>query len=63
MARNGLVEFLYVLGRDHLPLGVVNGIVQNHLADVPDLERVYSDPQLEEWARRTAEAIEEVSRG
>jgi hypothetical protein len=48
---NRLVAFLYVLGRDHVPLGVVNGF----LKDTAALSGfVLSDPHLAAWARSRA---------
>lgn len=50
-----LTAFLYTLGRDHLPLGVVNGF----LKDTAGLSGfVLSDPNLAAWARNAAKKLE-----
>lgn len=47
---NRLVQFLYLLGRDELPLGAVETIMAR-LTEGPVL---YSNAGLEQWARETA---------
>ena len=53
----GLVEFLYLLGRDHLPLGVIRGIITAHVLHNPEQKREYSDEELEAWARLRADEL------
>lgn len=55
-----LVNFLYILARDHLPTGTVRGIISAHVQHEPNAERAYSDPDLESWARKRAEEIVEA---
>lgn len=44
-----LVEFLYILSRDHLPHGVIEGIMWDHVSGgEPDS---YCNTYLEGWAR------------
>jgi len=52
-----LVQFLYLLARDHLPTGVVRGIISAHIEHEPQAQREYSDPDLEAWARKRAEEL------
>lgn len=54
---DGLIEFIYLLARDHLPAGVIRGIISAHLQAEPNLARDFSDPDLESWAKERAEEI------
>lgn len=58
----GLTDFLYILVRDHLPAGIVRGIIKDHVQAMPGLKRHYSDPHLEAWARSRAEEIAAAER-
>jgi hypothetical protein len=62
MSHEGLAEFLYLLGRDHLPTGVIRGIISSHLQQSPEKARAFSDPELEAWARARAEEILVIER-
>jgi hypothetical protein len=54
-----LVEFLYVLARDELPVGVIEGIMWDHVTgNEPD---EYCNPWLEAWARNMAERLTDDS--
>lgn len=59
---DGLTEFLYLLARDHLPAGVIRGIISAHLQAEPTLARDFSDPNLESWAKARAEEILAIQR-
>lgn len=52
-----LVNFLYILARDHMPTGTVRGIISAHVEHEPTAARTYSDADLEAWARKRAEEI------
>lgn len=47
-----LQTFLYVLMRDHLPIGVVNGIIADHIR--PGVRPLFSDKDLAAIAERVA---------
>jgi len=50
-----LAQFLYILTRDEVPVGVVEGILARHVdATRAQLEVTFSNPHLEAWARETA---------
>jgi hypothetical protein len=55
-----LVLFLYILGRDHLPLGAVEGIMEGHVEPIMQdrLDTTFSSPQLEAWAIDVARRIQ-----
>lgn len=54
--REKLRIFLYVLTREHLPIGVIEKILQYHVEANPDHEPRFSSPQIaslvEDWAQR-----------
>lgn len=50
-----LVQFLYVLLRDHLPAGAVADIVKNHTK--PETFTFYSNHHLAQYARELAAAL------
>lgn len=52
---NALQCFIYILLRDHLPSGVVHGILIDHTSK--STESIYSNPFLAEESRVIAEAI------
>ena len=52
-----LINFLYVLLRDHLPSGVVEGIMVNHVEKARGRTRSYSNPHVEAHAREIAERL------
>ncbi len=52
-----LVQFLYILGRDELPLGAIEAIIARHVELHPGKDVKYSNPHLEAWAREAAERI------
>ena len=57
-----LTGFLYVLLRDHLPAGTVEGIVSNHVENPVALGTVqfqFSNRPLAEYARELAERLME----
>ncbi len=55
-----LTQFLYILVRDHLPIGTVNEIIHNFMTD----KKVsYSNDHIEAWAKVTAERIMGKSHG
>lgn len=53
---DGLVAFLYVLARDHLPVGTIEMLLRDHVEKMNGQTPVFSSPHLEalarEWARR-----------
>jgi hypothetical protein len=51
-----LVAFLYLLGRDHLAIGRMNGVALE-LEKAGELDFDFSDPDLESWARRTSHRL------
>ncbi len=55
-----LVNFLYILARDHLPTGTVRGIITAHVEHEPTASRIYSDSDLEAWARKRVQEIIEA---
>lgn len=57
-----LKEFLYLLARDHLPTGVIRGIISSHLQHEPTQEREFSDLHLEVWASERAVEILSIER-
>lgn len=57
---DGLTEFLYLLARDHLPTGVIRGILRDHVLASPDVTRTFSDEDLHRWARARADEILDV---
>lgn len=46
-----LVDFLYILGRDHLPLGTLEEIMWEHVGSSPS---VYCNSYLEHYAKQLA---------
>jgi hypothetical protein len=50
-----LVQFLYVLMRDHLPAGAVADIVKNHTK--PETFTYYSNHHLAQYAREIAREL------
>jgi hypothetical protein len=54
MSNERLVEFLYILGRDHLALGVLEDIMWDH---VDGTEDSYCNSFLEDYARDLAERL------
>jgi hypothetical protein len=55
-----LVQFLYILLRDHLPAGTVEQIIVDHVAPSADLEVKYSNEFLEGYAREIAGRLRPV---
>ena len=53
----GLVEFLYLLARDHLPTGTIRDIITGHVLPLPTTPRDFSDKELEAWARLRADEL------
>jgi len=51
-----LVSFLYILMRDHLPTGVVEGIMKDH---VPDQVVKFTNGWLANYAKDIAERLKE----
>lgn len=59
MVPQALVSFFYLLGRDQLPLGAVEGLVA--LAEESaGAEAVYSNADLERYAREVAERLTRI---
>jgi altronate dehydratase len=60
--KNRLVEFLYILMRDHLPAGVVEGILQKHVSgcsgDGDTVENLYTNGYLANYATDVAERLQ-----
>lgn len=54
-----LVEFLYILARDELPIGTIEGILFDHVAGGKPDE--YCNVWLEGWARNVAERLTDES--
>lgn len=52
-----LVTFLYILGRDHLSLGKVVEIQNDHIRPIGGGDVTYTNRELADWARRVAEEI------
>lgn len=50
-----LVSFLYILLRDHLPAGVVEGIVRNHVNLDPETE--FCNGYIAKYAKDLAERL------
>lgn len=50
----GLVTFLYVLLRDHLPAGAVEQLMRDHVVKAEGRARTYSNQHLEAYARELA---------
>lgn len=57
-----LVQFLYILLRDHLPAGAVEGIMLNHVDKTAGLEITYSNHHLADYARELAARINTEAR-
>jgi hypothetical protein len=53
-SRDPLVGFLYVLMRDHLTPGTVEGILMEHVERAAEKERVFSNGWLAEHAKDVA---------
>jgi hypothetical protein len=56
----GLVDFLYLLARDHLPTGKIRRTLNDHVLASRGTKRTYSDTELEAWARQRASEIMSV---
>jgi len=52
-----LVSFLYILLRDHVPAGVVEGIVQNHVAVAGGHEAEFCNGFIASYAKDVAERL------
>jgi hypothetical protein len=52
-----LATFLYVLMRDHLPVGAVHSIIANHINDGEPVRPVYSDKNLAAIAQQVAATL------
>ncbi len=52
-----LESFLYILGRDHLPLGVVEKILRDHVESTGDNNLVFTNEDLAKWAQRVAKRL------
>lgn len=57
MDNNKLTLFLYVLGRDYLPLGSIEAIMKNHVEKSVLLEVDYSNKYLEKYARSVSDRL------
>jgi hypothetical protein len=55
-----LVQFLYILLRDHLPAGEVEKIIVDHVSPFSHLEVKYSNQFLEGYAREIAGRLRPV---
>ena len=53
---NKLVNFIYILGRDHLTLGRIELIFKDH---VSEKKTIYSNGWLANWAQDLAKRLEE----
>lgn len=54
---NTVVQFLYILLRDHLPASTVEQIVLEHCEPAATLEVTYSNKFLEGYAREIADRL------
>lgn len=52
-----IVAFIYLLARDHLPVGVLNGIAKS-MEDIDPGEPQFTDEHLAAWARKFLGRIE-----
>jgi len=57
-SRNKLIVFLYLLGRDRLPLGLIEGIMEQ-VEGMSSEEVVYTNGWLAQWAEYTADRLGE----
>jgi hypothetical protein len=55
-----LVQFLYILLRDHLPAGIVEKIIVDHVNPCADMKVRYSNEFLEGYARKIAGRLRPV---
>ena len=56
-----LTKFLYVLVRDHVPIGVINQIIVEHMPHAfHQVSISCSDHLLEAWAREAANRIQGI---
>lgn len=52
-----LVQFLYVLGRDKLPIGAIEGLLMQFEGLDPHEECLYTNGWLAQWAKYTADRL------
>ena len=57
---DALISFLYILGRDHLPLGVIEEIMRKDVEAVAG-EVMYTNGWLAEWAEDVAARIYQMN--
>lgn len=57
MKNKKLVSFLYILMRDHLPSGAVEGIMENHVKKIDKKKPVFTNEHLKAHAVELAERL------
>lgn len=54
LSRDRLVSLLYILGRDHLPLGKIEDILRNN---IPNVTPIFSNKPLEQYANAVLDRL------